>query len=88
MRVTNAAAMNVDWDGNGSIATSDVMVDVNGSGSLDTLTGHSLEWSHLIYDGGDVGADVTTPNASNIGEVDEISFEEYQKMIAHSRVLE
>ena len=46
----------VNWNGTGNSSETGVQADINGSGNLSTLAAHYIEWKHIVYDGGDIGA--------------------------------
>ncbi len=45
----------VDWNANGISSDASVSSDLNRNGVLETLRGGHIEWSNIIYNGGEIG---------------------------------
>jgi hypothetical protein len=73
---------NIDWNWSGSIVSAPQSVDINRDGSKNVLLGKYHDWKNIIYDGGAVGVgmDPYSTGYTSVADMQELTFEEYQKM--------
>lgn len=64
----------IDWDCDGDVIEKDISAEINVDGTLDVLKSFE-DWSHLVYNGGLVGAGLAQPSIPQVTNQEEITQE-------------